>query len=211
MTDEDQYKKYPRHRNFFNKLWLAEQLGYVCGPAGVDVPKPGVYVVRPIMNLDGMGAGARVEELEGNPKEKVRAGEFWCEYFEGPHMSGDYRYVTGQIPYWEPLSCWEGINYPINLSKFVEWKRHKDAPRVPKFFNQLSDVAVINVEFIGDKPIEVHLRRTVDPDYDHLIPVWKSSYPEFIEHYEMAGYEYIESWDDANGQLDDPRLGFMVK
>ena len=95
-----------------------------------------------------------VEELEGNPKGKVRAGEFWCEYFEGPHISGDYRYVTGQIPYWEPLSCWEGINYPINLSKFVEWKRHKHAPRVPKLFNELSDVAVINVEFIGDKPID---------------------------------------------------------
>ena len=72
MTDEDQYKKYPRHRNFFNKLWLAEQLGYVCGPAGVDVPKPGVYVVRPIMNLDGMGAGARVCLLYTSPSPRDR-------------------------------------------------------------------------------------------------------------------------------------------
>ena len=211
MEDCDVYVKYPKHRKWFNKLWLSEMLGYKCGPGGTDIPEDGVYVVRPIYNLGGMGAGAKVVDLKKDDYRSVPPGYFWCEYFEGPHLSGDYRYVTGQIPYWEPLSCWEGINYPINLSKFVEWKRHPQAPKVPKSFNELSDVAVINVEFIGDKPIEVHLRRTVDPDYDHLIPVWKSSYPEFIEHYEMAGYEYIKSWDDANGQLDDPRLGFMVK
>ena len=211
MEDCDVYVKYPKHRKWFNKLWLSEMLGYKCGPGGTDIPEDGVYVVRPIYNLGGMGAGAKVVDLKKDDYRSVPPGYFWCEYFEGPHLSGDYRYVTGQIPYWEPLSCWEGINYPINLSKFVEWKRHPQAPKVPKSFNELSDVAVINVEFIGDKPIEVHLRKTVDPDYDHMIPVWKSSYPEFIEHYEMAGYEYIESWDDANGQLDDPRLGFMVK
>ena len=211
MEDCDVYVKYPKHRKWFNKLWLSEMLGYKCGPGGTDIPEDGVYVVRPIYNLGGMGAGAKVVDLKKDDYRSVPPGYFWCEYFEGPHLSGEYRYVTGQIPYWEPLSCWEGINYPINLSKFVEWKRHPQAPKVPKSFNELSDVAVINVEFIGDKPIEVHLRKTVDPDYDHMIPVWKSSYPEFQEHYEMAGYEYIESWDDANGQLDDPRLGFMVK
>lgn len=29
----------------YNKLILSQTLGYVCGPTGVDVPKPGFYIV----------------------------------------------------------------------------------------------------------------------------------------------------------------------
>ena len=64
MEDCDSYVKYPKHRKWFNKLWLAEMLGYKCGPAGTDIPEDGVYVVRPIYNLGGMGAGAKVVELK---------------------------------------------------------------------------------------------------------------------------------------------------
>ena len=49
------------------------------------------------------------------------------------------------------------------------------------------------------------------PEYDHMIPVWGSSPQDTIPHYEIHGYKYIESYDDGDGQLDDPRLGFMVR
>lgn len=212
MEDCDSYVNYPNHRKFFNKLWLSEQLGYKCGPAGTDIPEDGVYVIRPIYNLGGMGVGAEVKELKKDDYTSTPAGYFWCEYFNGPHYSCNYRFVTAQNPYWEPLGCWEGVNYPINLTKFAEWRRVEEAPKLPRLFNQLSDVAVINVECIGDNPIEVHLRPSPDPEYDHMIPVWKSDKDKGkTSHYLMHGYKYIEAYDNSNNQLDDPRLGFLVK
>ena len=45
MIDEDidVWYKYPQYHNMCNKLWLAEKLGYKCGPAGIPVPKDGIY------------------------------------------------------------------------------------------------------------------------------------------------------------------------
>ena len=44
-----------------------------------------------------------------------------------------------------------------------------------------------------------------------MIPVWKSWPFGVRQHKEFEGYTYIESYDDADGQLEDPRLGFLVK
>ena len=71
MEDCDAYVKYPNHRKWFNKLWLSEMLGYKCGPAGTDIPEDGTYVVRPIYNLGGMGAGAKVVELKKDDYLKI--------------------------------------------------------------------------------------------------------------------------------------------
>lgn len=212
MQDDEAYQKYPQHRKWFNKLWLAEKFGYHCGPAGVDIVNDGTYIIRPIYNLSGMGAGAKVCKLEAGDKNSTPPGHFWCEYFDGKHYSANYRWKTDYLTggSWEPVSCWEGKNFPIDVSKFIEWKRSEYIPELGREFKELSDVKDINVEFINDSPIEVHLRHSPDPDYDWFIPIWKSN-PDMKEHYEMHGFEYIEDFDDADGHLDDPRLGFMVK
>ncbi len=58
MDDDDAYKKYQKHHKWFNKLYLAESLGYNCGPCGLAPDVSGWYMVRPIYNLYGMGAFA---------------------------------------------------------------------------------------------------------------------------------------------------------
>ena len=63
MEDCDAYQKYKHHRQWFNKLWVSHKFNHVCGPAGTEIPKDGVYVIRPIYNLGGMGAGASLKEL----------------------------------------------------------------------------------------------------------------------------------------------------
>lgn len=218
IDDDELYNLYPHHRKWFNKLWLAEQLGYNCGPSGLAPKQDGVYVVRPIMNLSGMGVGATVKEIKAGDSRQVPAGYFWCEYFDGPHYSCTYKWeydrdmINGKwnTP-WKISSCWEGVNFPINLSKFTEWKRSDYIPTVPDLFVQLRDVKIINVEFKGDNPIEVHLRDTPNPQYDHLIPVWASDLDTKKEHMKMHGYEFIEAYSDGDGQLDDPRIGFLVR
>lgn len=216
MQDDEAYLKYPQHRNWFNKLWIAEKMGYLCGPAGVHIPKDGVYVVRPIYNLSGMGIGAQVKKLKAGD-QSTPAGYFWCEYFDGPHYSADYKWEYDRDNIWghwrEPWkgqSCWEGTNMPLNLTKFVEWKRSDYIPPVPNELVELRDVGHINVEFIGDKVIEVHLRESPDPKYNHVIPIWKSDEGK-VSHYLAHGFEFKSSFDDADGQLPDPRIGFMVK
>lgn len=214
MEDSDAWIKYPQHHDWFNKLWVAEQFGYKCGPGGTDIPEKGVYVVRPIYNLGGMGARAKVVEMSEGDYSTVPPGYFWCEYFNGLHYSANYKWkwdrdtINGR---WEGVSCWEGINFPINLTKFEEWQRIDYIPKLPSSLDTLSDVGEINVEFIGDNIIEVHLRKSPDPEYTHMIPLWQSDYADKKDHYLMHGYKYVEAYDNANGYIDDPRLGFLVK
>jgi len=109
-------------------------------------------------------------------------------------------------------NCWRGYNNPF-LWRFTKWEKCDIIIDVPWFFYRLGwnwDMQYINVEAIGDKIIEVHLRRSPDPyeDYTVLIPIWKD---DNKEKYINKGYEYIESYDDADGQLPIPRLGFCVK
>lgn len=210
--DEDNYQKYPHHRKWFNKLWVAELFKYDCGPNAVPPSKDGTYVVRPIYNLSGMGVGATVKELKAGDKKTVPPGYFWCEFLKGKHYSANYKWKVDHITggEWEGVSCWEGTNMPINLSKFTEWKRSEYIPEVPAELKELYDVKEINVEFKGNQVIEVHLRTSSDPDYDHFIPVWKSDEGR-VSHYLMHGFKYIEFFDDADGHLKDPRVGFLVK
>lgn len=224
IDDDELYKMYPQHRKWFNKLYVAETMGYKCGPGGIAPEEDGVYVVRPIMNLSGMGAGAEVKEIKAGDCSKVPPGYFWCEYFKGRHFSATYKWeydrdhIWGQWKEpWKGQSCWEGINYPINLTKFVEWKRSDYIPKVPDVFVELRDIKVINIEFIDDKPIEVHLRDSPNPKYDHLIPTWMSDQVNGKmmsakhDHMIANGYVWIEAHSDGDGFLEDVRTGFWCK
>jgi hypothetical protein len=42
-----------------DKLILSRKLYYKCGPVGLDVPKPGHYIVRPCVNMLGLGLGSQ--------------------------------------------------------------------------------------------------------------------------------------------------------
>lgn len=214
MEDSDAYLKYTKHRKWFNKLWLSELFKYKCGPCGTMIPEDGKYVIRPIYNLAGMGVGAQVKELKQGDYRSVPAGYFWCEYIEGTHHSANYKWEMNDLTggKWVGINCWEGVNSQDNLSKFSSWKRVDYIPTLSHLFKQLGDgVSHLNIEFIDNKPIEVHLRLSPDPEYDHIIPVWSSDLGVKKEYMETHGYEFISAYDDANGELDDPRIGFIVK
>jgi hypothetical protein len=154
-----------------------------------------------------MGVGAKKIWIEAGDDISVPLGYFWCEWFEGTQYSVTYKWFDW---WWNPVSSWEGIKDDENLSKFHRWERSTFLPDIDIFFHEISSVGAINVEFIGDKPIEVHLRTSPDPDYDILVPIWKDE-EYLIDKYTGMGYTYINSYDDADGFLDMPRLGFMVK
>jgi len=206
ITDDvSAWHAYPQHHQWFNKLWLSEHLGYVCGPGGVAVPKDGMYIVRPIYNLRGMGLGAQLKYLTTEDLRSVLAGYFWCEQFSGVQHSIDYVWDSG----WQQVAAFEGLNQPDCLYRFTSWTRCDEhySTKLPHQFNRLRDCTHINVEFIDNKIIEVHLRNTPDPqEYKHLIPVWGDETLAMPD-----GYTWISSPDNADGLLPNTRLGFYAR
>jgi hypothetical protein len=179
----------------YNKLFLSRRLGYTCGPSGTTVPKPDFYIVRPSFNLLGMSRFARVEWIKKNTDD-FHPSEFWCELFEGEHLSVDFcnekqeLVVLGTRDKKNPLykwSKWEKIDKKVefpdvlrNLKKKYEW---------------------INCEFIGGKLIEVQFRRNPDFRYGNsvAIPVWNQKTEE-----DYSEYRFIKDEDYK-------RMGFWVK
>ena len=170
----------------YNKLFLSRVLGYKCGPAGVAVPKPDFYVVRPSFNLLGMGRHARIVEIKKDT-EDLHPSEFWCQIFRGDHISVDFR---NKVPELVVLGEKEGKD---PLYKWRQWTKIDKEIEFPSILNDLhGDYEWINCEFIDGNLIEVHFRRNPDFRYGNslAIPVWKDEKVQKLEK-----YIYIEDSD----------------
>lgn len=169
MNFEDEwYKTHPKDHWFYNKLLLSCELGYTCGPVGIDVPSPGQYILRPVQNYLGMGRFARIATIEGST-DHLHPGEFWCEVFSGEHLSVDYHHgvcelvVKGTRDKKAPLWKWK------------QWKKINKKIKLPSILQEThGKYEWINCEFIGNKLIEVHFRQNPDFRFGNnvAIPVW---------------------------------------
>lgn len=141
-------------RWIFNKLILAEKLGYVCGPCGTDVTIEGDYIVRPVMNAAGEGKGGFAKhtfaapELEQPP---YAAGYFWSEFFDDTVDEHGFTAYTNDLP----VDEWSGTRTGRDLPGVWRTTNYR-APALPAFLQGLSTHLL--VEWIGDKIIEVSPR-----------------------------------------------------
>lgn len=207
LTDIDAYAKYPHHRQWFNKLHVADMLGHVCGPGGVPVPYSGQFVVRPVINLYGMGAGASIQHLSPLQPHSVGPGQFWCELFLGDHVSYELTWVNDS---WIVTSAWIARRSSDQLWLFDKWCRTDKHIAVPAIFDRLKDCGDINIETIGDRIIEVHLRSTPDPTcWCEVIPVWKNKNEQLITQLHHT-HVFVDSPDYVHS-TDLVRLGFLCK
>lgn len=179
QVELDLYHQVPvEDRWIFNKLHLAERLGYVCGPVGT-YPPAGVYCVRPIMNLFGRGKGGfyKVDTSRHNQSNFIRNpdGYFWNEWFDGDWHWVQYindiavSYSTGVL---------ERNILETNTVESVLPVEVAKAPELPDFLKGFSRYLL--VEMKDDKIIEAAPRcmvgspqqfiiddyKTIDPDYD---------------------------------------------
>jgi len=179
----------------YSKLFLNRRLGHLCGPAGCPVPVSGDYIVRPTINLLGMGRFSRIEYLEKNT-EHLHPAEFWCEIFEGTHYSVDFQNKKSKLVV-------VGDKYKEDpLYKWKSWTKIDIEFDFPEVLNDVKgDYEWINCEFIGNRLIEVHFRRNPNFRYGNTvaIPVWEGEKVEekdnltFIEakEYHRIGF-YID-------------------
>ena len=237
MIDEDfqAWEKYPEYRWIFNKLDLALKLGYQAGPACVPFPPVQSHykaIVRPIYNLYGMGIGAKVcsfiPEIDNDfiiHHGCIPPGYFWCEYFKGNHYSIDYKATSqpkGSAWKWNPFHTMIGENSEKNLTKFKSWTSIKSPQiQLPQFINKITGVDYLNIEFIGDKIIEVHLRTGNDVLHNKkigtiAIPIWNDKKYK-IKKLEKQGYKFQNNFHpesfkyEADGHLSNIRIGYMIK
>jgi hypothetical protein len=183
----DEWKSiHPQDMWVYNKLLLNTLLGHLCGPTGCPVPYSGEYIVRPSINLLGMGQFSRIEWID-NDTEHFHPAEFWCEIFHGPHISVDFQnkkselVVLGTRDSDEPLYKWK------------KWEKINQEMKFPSILNDLKgNYEWINCEFIGDHLIEVHFRRNPDFRYGNTvaIPVWKGDRPQ-----KMGNLSFVEDKD----------------
>ena len=179
----------------YNKLFLSRVLGYTCGPSGTTVPKSDFYIIRPSFNLLGMGRFARIEFVYKST-DQFHPAEFWCEIFDGEHLSVDFRngqselVVKGEKDNDDPLYKWK------------KWEKIDQKIEFPSVLLKLKgNYEWINCEFINNKLIEVHFRQNPDFRYNNTIaiPVWNDKKPE-----DVKDYTFIEDKDYY-------RSGFYIK
>jgi len=154
----------------YDKLIVAQHEHVKSGPAGVSVPQPGWYVVRPITNIRMMGRGASRCWLELGDDAQVPDGYFWSEVLTGDHVSVDYHWGN-------PVLSVQGFrDDPDRLDRFNRWIKVDSVHTLPSWLEELSVTQEwINVEYIGGRVIEVHLRYNDDfanHTASEIIPVW---------------------------------------
>lgn len=174
IGDPDIWETTPvQHLWVTDKLLLARNLGYYCGPAGVAC-KPGRYIVRPCVNYRMMSRGATFMDLTPETEHLVPDGYFWCEVFQGRHLTFDYAY--GQ-----QVLAVEGFRTdPDNLSRFSKWTKIDEKFVLPDILQKIADLEPwFNIEVIGDKIIEVHFRYNDDftgHNSNTIYPIWRDQF-----------------------------------
>jgi len=203
VSDRDVYDSCPVDWLWiFDKLIIARKQGILAGPAGIPVPQSGEYIIRPITNIRMMGRGARRQWIHAGDDEPVPDGFFWSEVLTGMHISVDYHWG-------EQLLAVEGHrDDPNRLDRFSRWSKVDIDLPLPAILHGLEDHQEwINVEYIGNKVIEVHLRYNDDfanHDADEIWPVWPESGrepPAGCVWYASPGGDRLGFW--IKGKLND--------
>ena len=165
----------------YNKLSLSRILEYQCGPTGTTVPKSDFYIVRPCINLLGMGRLSRKEWIEDKTNH-FHPSEFWCEIFQGPHLSVDFYEKKSK------LVVLGEKNADDPLYKWRKWTRIDVEVDFPSILCDLiGNYEWINCEFIGNYLIEVQFRQNPDFRYGNsvAIPIWEKKHIKNIQNYKF--------------------------
>jgi hypothetical protein len=157
--DFDAYEWNPRHHWVYNKLLIAESQGIPCAPHGVT-PRSYPVFSKPLINLRGMGAGSRVLESLEEYKHHESGGHFWMTLLRGEHVSTDIAIENGTAVWFRHA---QGI--PTGEGTFDYWILHAEPyPELERYCsawiatNLRGYTGMVNLESIGGRIIEVHLR-----------------------------------------------------
>ncbi|MGE0041135.1 MAG: hypothetical protein AB7H88_09745 [Vicinamibacterales bacterium] len=170
--DPDAYELNPEYRWVYNKLAVAESQGLACAPHGV---RPTTYPVfkKPAFNLRSMGHGSRALRDARDYDRHMSPGDMWMPLLTGAHVSTDLAVVDGRVAW---LAHARGA--PAGGGTFDYWAiLDGDADGLDGVLRAWVRrhlrryTGMVNVETIGGRIIEVHLR-FADQWADLYGPAW---------------------------------------
>jgi len=119
-----------------------------------------------------MGRGSSILTIPANA-DIIPDGYFWCEVFNGRHITIDYNYGVQTLAV-------EGFKDSTRTDRFSSWKRIEYSYELPPLLQPIAlKYEWLNIEIIDDKIIEVHLRYNDDfanHTSQEIIPIWRENY-----------------------------------
>ena len=193
--DEDAYRWNPRHRGIYNKLFVAESQGLECAPHGVEPTHYPVFS-KPIFNLKGMAVGSHTLVDHDEYTRHCHPGHMWMTLLQGEHVSSDIAVIDGHMRWSRHTVGFAGSGGTFDYW-IIEAQRRPSleeycAGWVGSFMRGYS--GMLNLETIGGKIIEVHLRFS-DQWPDLYGAGWLDA---MVEVYARGVWEYADS-DRRNG------------
>jgi hypothetical protein len=174
----------PRHRWVYDKLLVAQSQGLPCALSALAPPRYPMFS-KPVTNLRGMGVGSHLLRNRQDFQKHCKAGDFWMKLLTGAHVSSDWAVVRG-----EPNWCRHALGMPGTGGTFDYWIIEA-LPR-PLLEDYCRDwirrnlpdyTGMLNVETIGGRIIEVHLR-LADQWPDLYGRRWVDAVVQLYEHHE---------------------------
>jgi hypothetical protein len=193
--------------DFENRLELARRMGYPCGGVGETPPHPGAWFTKPLKNPAGMGVGARRNAYVAGPSpgwaRPMDEDAMWMPVFRGEHLSVDFQRGRGGA--WRQrltVRC----EYDTGRARPAQWHVERRTFAVPEPLRGI-DSEWLNVELIGGRVIEAHRRRNTD--FDNAPPAAQVARVVWAD--ECRAGEVVSDFDDADGHLAIPRVGFVYR
>ncbi len=157
--DGDAWRWYPEYKWVYDKLAVAESQDLACAPHGID-PESFPVFSKPIYNMRGMGAGSGVLRTLKEYKHRQRPGPMWMQLLSGDHLSTDAAVVEGQVRWVRHT-----VGAPLEGGMFDHWTVLADTrPEIEDYLaswvrtSMPHYTGMLNVETIGGRIIEVHMR-----------------------------------------------------
>lgn len=150
------FQKFKNYNLVYNKLQIAMDQNLKCGIYPIE-PDEFPVVSKPIYNLLGMGVDSIKIKNKKEFLKNSKNGNFWTEFLVGDHLSWDLIIREGIIIYHETF-----YGDKKTFGTFNYWEqKYQEIPKnvrmlVDKYFK--SYTGNVNMETIGNKVIEVHLR-----------------------------------------------------
>ena len=197
--DSDAWTWNPAHRWVYDKLAVAASQGLDAAPHGVAPVRYPVFS-KPIYNLKGMGVGSRVLRSEADYAAAYRAGHMWSTLLKGDHVSSDVAVVDGDPRWWRHAS-----GLASGDGTFDYWEvQAVPAPAIEEWCGAwcrqhlAGYTGMVNVETIGGRIIEVHLRFADQwPDLygegwvEALVRLYSTGEWRFDDRHRRTGYSVV--------------------
>ena len=150
------FQKFKSYNMVYNKLQIANEQNLRCNICPI-IPDEYPVVLRPIYNLFGMGLDSMKIRNEKEFLKNSKNGYFWTQFLTGEHISWDLIIREGLIIYHVSFH-----GHKKTFGTFNYWEQiYREIPKnvrmlVNKYFKNYT--GNVNMETIGNKVIEVHLR-----------------------------------------------------